>query len=118
MILQEPTRADLECKDSGLRLLQVIDRLHRVRAWDHFHGFLVVIELPPCLMGRKMGVLSSSTPPLVLLGSIEFRQLFALVNRVREPQRLGAIISQTMVLQAEKTPALSRRYLGRNRPGC
>jgi len=54
-------------------------------------------------MGRKMGVLSSSTPPLVLLGSVEFRQLFALVDRVREPQRLGAIISQTTVLQAEKT---------------
>ena len=89
-----------------------IDRQHRVSAWDNSHGFLVVIELPPSLISKKMGVLSSSTPPLVLLGSVEFRQLFALVDRVREPQRLDAIISQTTVLQAEKTPALSRRYLG------
>ena len=67
------------CKDSGLRLLLAIDRLHRVSAWDKSHGFLVLIELPPCLIGREMGVLSSSTPPLVLLGRVEFRQLFALV---------------------------------------
>ena len=76
-----------------------------------------MIELPPGLIGREMGVLSSSIPPLVLLSSGEFKQLFAGVDLVREPQRLGTIISQTTVLQAEKTPALSRRYLGRNRPG-
>ena len=104
------------CKDSRLRLSRAIDRPHRVSAWDNGHGFLVLIELPPGLIGREMGVLSSSTPPLVLLGSVEFRQLFALVDRVREPQRLGVIISQTTVLQAEKTQALLRRYLGRNRP--